>query len=143
MAADDGLGLGGLGSLVPPFLLPLARGRCIFSHTPISASTSCPPIAPNFSKLKPWVVSTLRPRHRREAVRSPGGMSLDSDSSSQGGDRRSFRQITRDRNHSFCSPPPPPLLIMICLPNVVTGTGPLDLAACGVEKLAWSRKLVV
>ncbi|XP_037451535.1 probable protein transport Sec1a isoform X3 [Triticum dicoccoides] len=38
-----------------------------------------------------------RPRHRREAVRSPGGMSLDSDSSSQGGDRRSFRQITRDR----------------------------------------------
>jgi len=30
-------------------------------------------------------------------VRSPGGMSLDSDSSSQGGDRRSFRQITRDR----------------------------------------------
>lgn len=30
-------------------------------------------------------------------MRSPGGMSLDSDSSSQGGDRRSFRQITRDR----------------------------------------------
>lgn len=30
-------------------------------------------------------------------MRSPGGMSLDSDSSSQGGHRRSFRQITRDR----------------------------------------------
>jgi hypothetical protein len=46
-----------------------------------------------------------RRRWKEEAAIS-GAMSFDSDASSQGGDQRSFRQITRDRNYRSPHPAP-------------------------------------